>query len=420
VSGAGRASAPADSAGAAPARVAAPAGRAKALWLAAIVLVALNLRPVIASVPPLLDAVIGDLGLSATAAGLLTTVPVLCMGLFAPVGAVASYRVGAERVLATSVALIALGALLRALPGVGWLYAGTVAAGAGIAIAGALLPALVRARFPDRIGPVTGLYTAGLIGGAMLASAGTEPLRARLGVSWPVALALWAIPAVVALAAWLAVIRPARGRSWQATAFSVPSRGPWRDPAAWLATIFMGGQSLLYYTVLAWLAPRYTDLGFSPAAAGLLLGVFSAAQLISALGLPALAHRFGDTRPWIAASVGISVAMLAVIALVPAGAPWLWAGLLGVGVGGQFALALTVIADLGSSATAAARASGMAFFVGYLLAAAGPVVTGALHDLTGGFRIPFLAVAAFGLLVLAAGVLAGRPAARRRSATGAG
>ena len=386
--------------------------RRTAYWLLAVVLVALNLRTPIASVPPLADRIGGELRLSGTALGLLTTLPVVCMGLFAPVGARASRRYGAGRVLAAAVALIVAGTAVRVLPGAAPLYAGAVLAGIGIAVGGALLPPLVRARFPDRVGPVTGLYTAALIGGAMLAAGLTEPARRWLGGSLgsratPAALALWALPAVLALLVWLPLVRSRT----PAPVVAGPVRTPWRSRTAWLAALFMGGQSLMYYGPLAWLAARYTAIGSSAATAGVLLGLFSAVQLVSALGLPLLAHRLGGLRALIAGSVGLSTVMLAVIALVPSGAPYLWAGLLGLGVGGQFALALTLLSSMGRDHAESGAIAGMAFFVGYLLAAAGPVAAGALHDATGGFRVPFLAFVAVGVGTLLAGVTAARSAA---------
>src|SRR5439155_26719320 len=131
--------------------------------LVAVVLVALNLRTPIASIPPLADTIAADLHLGGAATGLLTTLPVVCMGLFAPVGALASRRFGRERVLAAALALMAVGTALRAAPSAAVLYVSAALAGTGIAVAGALLPPLVRARFPGRVGPVTGVYTSALI-----------------------------------------------------------------------------------------------------------------------------------------------------------------------------------------------------------------------------------------------------------------
>jgi MFS transporter, CP family, cyanate transporter len=412
-----------------------------------LVLVATNLRPAIASVPPFADQISADLHLSAAQMGLLTTLPVVCMGLFAPVGALASRRVGMERTVLGAMALLGAGTLLRGFGGTAGLYAGTITAGTGIAVAGALLPSLVRGRFPGRAGPVTGLYTAGLIGGAMVAAAATVPVANALGARWPAALQLWTVPALVALLGWLpmtgahtvptatvptatvptATVPTAGAASHAGTPHasaphaSAPYAGtphasaphasaPWRSTGAWLATLFMGGQSLLYYASLAWLAPRYTSLGADPTRAGLLLGMFSFTQLFSALGLPLLAHRFGRIEVWIGASLATTTGSLLAIAVAPSAAPWLWAALLGLGMGGQFALALTVLAGLGATPAETAAASGMAFFVGYLLASAGPVLAGAVYDLTGELRTPFLMLAGLGLATLVAGAAAGRDA----------
>jgi CP family cyanate transporter-like MFS transporter len=267
-----------------------------------------------------------------------------------------------------------------------------------------------------------------LISGALLASGGTEPLRTVLGDSWRAALAIWSVPAALALAVWLAV-RPAAARpSARAAVRSGAGDGsvapapdgrewsPWRDRGAWMVTLYMGGQSLLYYAPLAWLAARYTDLGWSAGEAGGLLALFSATQVLSALVAPSLARR--DPRPAIAGSLLITIAFLALIGVAPLSAPAVWAALLGIGVGANFALALTVVGQIAPTPAATPKASGMAFFVGYLLASIGPVAVGFLHDRTGGFRTPYLVLAAFGLPVLVAGLAAGQASRKRTAAVG--
>lgn len=417
-------------------------------------LVASNLRPVIASVPPLVDRLVAVFGLSSVAAGALTTLPVVCMGLFAPTAALAARRFGDATVLTGAMGLIAVGAAVRAVGGLVGLYGGTAVAGIGIAVAGTLLPTFVRSRTPDRIGPITGIYTATLIFGAFVASGLTEPLREALGWSPQAVLAVWTLPAVVALAVWLFTPRPPSAASSGPPAGAAPSdrvvapaevasapetapqpepaslpacaatsatafeavvadqaRGPWRSRAAWLGTLFMGGQSLLFYGTLAWLAATYTSLGMSARQAGLLLAVFSATQVVTALAMPVLAHRAGNVRPWIAVSVGLTTAGLALVALVPAVspvAPWAWAALLGLGMGGNLSLALTVVTQSAPTPAAASAYSGMAFFVGYLLAAVGPVAAGALRDATGGFTAVFATLAVLGVVTLALGLAAGR------------
>jgi MFS transporter, CP family, cyanate transporter len=378
--------------------------------LAAVVAVALNLRPAIAAVPPLLDTIQSDLGLSAAGAGLLTALPVVCMGLFAPVGPALARRVGREAAVSCALALVAGGTLVRGLgASVAPLYGGTLLAGIGIALGGVLLPGVVKAWFPDRPGAVTGLYTAGLVAGAMLAAAATVPLLDALGADWPAAIAAWGLLALAALVAWVPVTRRLPARPAEPSASRV--RLPWGSGVAWRVTLYMGSQSLLYYAAFTWLSPLYLDAGWTAGRAGLLLGLFSFTQIFSALAVPALADRTGDHRPWVALCVGTTTAMLAALGLVPEAAPWLWAALLGLGVGGMFALALTLLVKLASTAAAAARLSGMALLVGYLLAATGPVLAGALYDAVGSYRVPFLALAGIGVVTLTLGVSV-RPTAR--------
>jgi CP family cyanate transporter-like MFS transporter len=364
--------------------------------------VALNLRPANTAVPPVLGTIQSALGLSAAGAGLLTALPVVCMGVFAPAGAALGRRVGREAAVSCALVLVAAGTLARGLgASVVPLYAGTLVAGIGIAMGGALLPGVVKAWFPSRAGTVTGVYTAGLVTGAMVASAATVPLMEALGLDWPAGIAVWGLLAAAALAAWAPLTRRRRAVADQA---QTRLRLPWRSGVAWRVTLYMGSQSLLYYAALTWLSPLYLEAGWSARRAGLLLGLFSLTQIFSALAVPALADRGGDQRPWLALCVGTVTVMLAAFGLVPTAAPWLWAALLGLGVGGMFALALALLVNVASTPAAAARLSGMALLVGYLLAATGPVLAGALLDAAGSYRVPFLALAGIGVATLAVGV----------------
>src|SRR5262249_893263 len=162
----------------------------------------------------------------------------------------------------------------------------------------------------------------------------------------------------------------------------------------------------LFYGALAWLAARYTDLGFSPSAAGLLLAVFSGAQMVTALAMPTLAQRGRTVAGWIAASVGLTPLGLLLIGAVRLGAPrgWVRVGGMGLGMGGNLALALLVITNAAPDPRSAAAYTGMAFLVGYLLAAFGPVTAGALRDLTGNLTSVFLALAGLGVVTLRLGL----------------
>lgn len=383
-------------------------------WLLAIILVALNLRSPLTSVPPLAVDLSADLHLDAVATGALTTVPVLCMGLFAPLAAWGTRRWSESTVLTAGLLMIAVGAGARGIGGVAGLYVATAVAGIGIAVVGTLLPGLVRRRTPHRVGPVTGVYTAALITGAFVSSTLAEPVRAWLNVAAQPSLAVWALPAVVALGAWLWASRGV------GTAVAPTGRGghglPWRDSSAWVVTAFMAVQSLLFYAALAWLPVTLAEHGMSTRDAGLLLGLFCLTQVVTALAVPALAHRTGDLRPWIVVTLATTTVGLLLLALVPyafSAAPWLWSALCGLGMGGHFALALNTVTQVAPSATAAPAYSGMAFLFGYSFAAIGPVLLGFLADVTGGYRVPFLTLTLLALVALVLGLAAADRAARR-------
>jgi len=177
---------------------------ATAPLLVGLLLVALNLRPAISSVPPVLETIRQDLGLGRAFLGLLTTIPVLCMSIFALVAPKISRRIGSERAVLWSVVLIGVavaGRLAAGQPGV--LFITTLVAGVGIAVAQSLVPAVVKGWFPDRAALVTGLYTVGITGGLALAALATVPIERLLGGFWPGALAVWSLLAAVAVVFWL-------------------------------------------------------------------------------------------------------------------------------------------------------------------------------------------------------------------------
>lgn len=221
-----------------------PATLRPAAWLtaASLLLLATNLRPLFASAAILLPELTQALGLSSAQAGYLTTLPVLCMGLFAPLAPYLAQRSGIERTLLLVLAMITLGMALRGVLGTTGLFLGTGLAGAGIALGNVLLPSLVKRDFPDRAALMTGLYTMSLVGGAALAAAVTLPLTRALGGRWELGLALWAVPGVVALAAWAPIALRAPGRSTNGRHI-LPVKGLRRDGLAWAVTLFMGLQS---------------------------------------------------------------------------------------------------------------------------------------------------------------------------------
>jgi CP family cyanate transporter-like MFS transporter len=308
------------------------------LSIAALLVVAMNLRPSLASVGPVLPAILQDLGAGAVFGGLLTTVPVLCMGALAPLSLRVAAAFGAERTVLLSVALIGVATLARLwTPVPAALLATSFGAGVGIAVAGTILPALAKTYFPGRVTLVTGLYAVGINVGAGLAAIGTAPIAQAMGGSWRTGLAAWSVLAVVAIGLWLPLAARRHGQIDDA-----PTRLPLRNWHAWTVTAFFAAQSFVYYGLLTWLATVYEELGWSRTEAGVLLAFFTLMQMLGALVMSAGAQRSGNTGAWIRLTAVLNVAGLLLIATLPGRAPWLWVTILGLGVGGIFPLSLAL------------------------------------------------------------------------------
>ena len=355
-----------------------------------IMLVAFNMRPALTTVGPLLERIRGETGLTAAGAALLTTLPVLCIGLACALGPLVMRRLGADRGVLLAVAIVAVGSGLRGFGGTLPLFLGACLAAFGIGLSGVLLPGLVKRDFPNRTGLLTGLYTMVLCLGAA-AGAGLSVLLAEPLGGWPAALAVWAVPALLATLAWAPFARAPTAPAGAARRGSL-----WRDRLAWQVTGFMGLQSSLAYIMFGWLPLVLHDRGLSAVEAGFATSLMSLGQAPAALVIPALAARFRDQRLFAVALLVLCVASL--VTLV--NGPLAWALpvgiLLGAGLGGLFGLGLTIIVLRARDAAAAGNLAAMSQSVGYTFAALGPLSFGLAHDLTGGWAastILFCAIA---------------------------
>jgi CP family cyanate transporter-like MFS transporter len=388
----------------------APAGRARGtgLLLGGVLVAGLNLRLSIAAVSPVLPQIRADLGLSATAAGLLTTLPVLCFAAFAPAAAWFGRRVGAERAVLVALAVLGAATALRVLDGAAVLLAGTVVIGAAMAVGNVLMPPVVKREFGPRAGTVTGLYTGTFAAGAAITAALTAPLAAVWG--WRPALACWAVLAVVAVVVWGLATRGDRDEILQTTAGPGAGLRVWRNGLAWAVSGALALQSALYYAVTAWLPSLLVDeLGRGGAAAGA-----SAASLFQILGIPGtlivpLVLRRSTGQRGLGLTVAAGWAVLVVGLLAAPGAWPVWAVVGGVTQGAGLALAFTLVVLRSADEDQARRLSGMGQLVGYGGGALGPLAVGALVAAGGSWSLPlaFLVV----LVVVQGGVLfvAGRP-----------
>jgi CP family cyanate transporter-like MFS transporter len=375
------------------------------LLLLGLILVALNLRPALSSMAPMLSEVSKTLGLSAAQAGLLTTLPVLCLGLFAPLAPVLARRFGAERVVLGILLMLAGGIILRSSFGQTGLFAGSVLAGASIGVIGVLLPGIVKRDFPKQAGTMTGVYTMALCLGAAMAAGATVPLSEHFDKSWALGLGFWVLPALIAAIFWLPQVG---GQKHGAHNVAYRVRGLLRDPLAWQVTLYMGLQSSLAYIVFGWLPSILIGRGLTPTQAGLVLSGSVIVQLVSSLAAPWLATRGKDQRLAIVVVMLMTLGGLFGCLYAPIEGLWGWAILLGLGQGATFSLALTLIVLRSRDSHVAANLSSMAQGFGYTLASMGPFAVGIVHDWTGGWTALGWIFGVIGLGAIIAGLGAGR------------
>jgi CP family cyanate transporter-like MFS transporter len=388
------------------------AGLAGALLM--IVLLAVNLRPAVAAVGPLLTEISDAFRLSGTAAGALTTLPLAFFGSYGLVAAFLRRPPRSETLLVCAMALLVAGLLLRLPGGVAALFAGSLVAGIAISIGNIAVPAIIKRDHPSRITTVTAVYTVAVTAGASLSSGLAVPVENLFGASWRLPLGLLAIPAALAGLLWL----PRARRAARAARAAPPAEPPhgvaalvWRSGLAWHVTVFMGLQSLLAYVVLGWLPTLCQDRGMDEATAGYVLALVAAVQAVGSLAVPVLARRTRDQRPLVIATVALTALGFVGVTWAPIASVWGWTVVLGLGQGLGFATALSFIGLRAHDAHVAVQLSGMAQGVGYVIAALGPLALGALHDATGGWTVPMLGV----LAVCAALAVPGLPAGRLRT-----
>ncbi|WP_458725579.1 cyanate transporter [Pseudomonas mandelii] len=354
-----------------------------ALWLmVSILLVALNLRPSMAAVGPLLSAIRGDIPLSFSLASLLTMLPVMAMGLAMFFGLSVSQRLGEQRTVVISLSIIGLATVSRLfVDSAAELILSAMLAGIGIALIQALMPALIKSRFSDNVAVCMGLYVTSIMGGAAIAASFAPLVMARTG-SWRAGLAIWAALALVALLFW----GPGRAGTSAPTVLAPRNTSFLTHSRAWLLAVFFGLGTASYTCVLAWLAPYYVEKGWSEQNAGLLLGFLTAMEVLSGLVTPAIANRRRDRRLVLVVLLALIMAGFCGLILSPQHFSLLWPCLLGLGIGGLFPMSLIVSLDHLDNPQ---RAGGLTAFVqgiGYLIAGLSPLMAGMVRDRSGSFE----------------------------------
>lgn len=385
-----------------------PITRAGLLLLTAgILLISFNLRASMAAVGPLANVIREAMGLSSSAVGLLTTLPLLAFGVVSLLIPLVTRRLGAAVTLAMAMGLLTVGILLRSAPSVLALFAGTLLLGIAIAFGNVLLPGIVKEHFSSRFGLMTSLYSSLLSVGASLAAGISIPLAASLPGGWRGSLASWALWAFLALLLWLPQLKRSAPDAGNGS-YLQSMRRMGRSRLAWNVALFMGLQSFVFYVLLAWLPDMLQSRGMEPEYAGWMLSLSQITSVIGSLLIPVWATRKADQRGIVLFLFAVELLSLLGLMLPGMGPAELWVGLLGINLGGAFSLALYMIGMRAADTATANELSGLVQSIGYLVAAAGPFVAGSLFDLTGNWTWALALLALISCSRLYVGLGAGR------------
>jgi MFS transporter, CP family, cyanate transporter len=369
----------------------------RAPLLVALFIGAVALRPQLVGVGPLLPSIQKDLGVSHAVAGLLGTIPVLCMGVFAPSAPFLSGRIGSRHAIAAALGLIGAFGVARALvPGAAGVVLLTFPLGLGMGLAGAMLPVAVKERFADRPGFATGVYTTGITIGSAVAAAVAVPLAHAAGGWRTPLLGFGAVStAIAALWLWLTRTEPGHVRSDLR-----PLRLPLRNPLAWRLVAAFFFMSFVFYGLNSWLPDAYVERGWSESSAGALLAVLNTVTIPCGFAVAWAADHWGTRRLWLGGAATLQLLGLLGVVLLP-GAGWLWVVLIGIAIGPLFPLTMTLPLDAAARPAEVAALAGMMLGIGYTLSASSPLLLGAVRDATGGFTaVLWVLVGAAAVLVL--------------------
>ena len=374
------------------------------LMVLAILFVALNLRPAISSIGPMLEPIRADLNLSNSEVSLLTAVPVFCMGIFAPLAVLFGRKFGLKRSIAILLVAIGLFTVVRGfLPTYPVLLISAFFIGLSIAIISPLLSAMIKRDFPMRTAALIGVYSFGMGLGATL-SAGLTGIFYTLA-DWPLAIASWGLLSIAAVMIWLRVEQPAEVKNEEISFEEIARVSPWKNKRAWYMLIFFGCQSALFFSMLTWLAPIAIEKGMSVLAAGGVLTLMTAVQIAGSISIPQFFNKFPNRLMWTLivlafGTLGILLLMFGSVFTI-----WIAAAFIGVALGGLFPIALLMPLDETTSADEANSWTAMTQSGGYIISAFMPLTIGIVYDQTGNHDITLLMLLGFVVLMVIFAVL---------------
>ncbi|GGP16687.1 CynX/NimT family MFS transporter [Oceanobacillus neutriphilus] len=382
------------------------------LYLIAIIVIGFNLRPAITSVGPLLGTIRDQIGLENWSAGTITSLPLIAFAIVSPLAPKVGRRLGNEKAVLLGLIFLFAGIGVRSIPYTPTLFIGTAIIGVGIAVMNVLLPAVIKEKFPHKVGRMTSVYSTSMAIFAATASGLSVPLAKDAGLGWELALLSWALLAVVGIVIWVFVVRQnpvPKEEQVQLSNKPFDDSSLWKSPLAWQVTLFMGLQSFIFYVMVSWLPEIMQSFGFSVSAAGWIIAYVQFVGLPSTFLAPVLAEKFSNQQGIVLAiGGGATIGFIGLLIGGPLPLIFVWVTLIGVTFGGAISLSLAMLGMRARNGQQAGALSGMAQSVGYIFAAIGPLFIGLLFDITHAWSAPIMAIIAVCLLMTIAGLGAGR------------
>ncbi|WP_373605005.1 CynX/NimT family MFS transporter [Bacillus sp. AFS017336] len=363
-------------------------------YVLALFLVSINLRIGITSISPVLEIIRHDLNMSNFVVSFLTSIPVLCMGIFALFTGQLSNKWGSEKTIAACIILIGVATGLRAVATTSaTLLFTALLVGIGIAIIGPLLSGFIKKMFPNKLGMMIGIYSVGMGLGASLSSGLTIPLQKTFGGSWNKALAIWGVLAIIAFIAWYPMIKKSV-RNIE----NKKSGLPYKNKKAWMFTLIFGLQSGLFYCISTWLAPLAGKFGISSTNAGTVITLFTLVQMVCSFIIPTLADRFKNQKLYlIGSTIFVMAGLLFIIFEINL---WVAVIFIGIALGGLFPLALVLPLNATNTAEEARAWTALMQSVGYIISGFIPIIAGLILDATGSIMNIFILLVVLSIILL--------------------
>ncbi|RHW65109.1 MFS transporter [Clostridium botulinum] len=381
---------------------------ASLMLIIGIIFIAANLRAPLTSVGPLVKFIRDNLHISNTLAGMITTLPLFAFAIFSPVAPRLGRKFGVELVLLLSVIFLTVGIILRSLSGVAGLFIGTAIIGLAISVANVLIPSLIKRDFPEKIGVMTGVYSISMNTFGAIASGISIPIATGLGFKWSGALGIWGILSFISIILWLPQVKRNDREASKGHKADSSNVSLWKSSLAWQVTLFMGLQSLVFYSMVAWMPEILMQKGMSSNKAGWMLSLMQLALIPFTFIVSVLAGRRSNQRSLVIS--GCLFILIGILGLLYGSSQFvfLWIIILGIGGGFAFSLSMMFFSLRTENSNEAAQLSGMAQSLGYLLAAFGPILFGFLHDATNSWKVPLQTLIGITVLLFIFGLGASR------------